>query len=89
MSLDSPDTKCKNVNTIINIEYNPPQRDSFESLKKDAVRNIIRFGKGKKSDVEKFVSENFSTEEEGFVIGRPLFYYKLIHQGIMHFRGFE
>ena len=89
MSLDSPDTKCKNVNTIINVEYNPPQRDSFESLKKDAVRNIIRFGKGKKSDVEKFVAENFSTEEEGFVLGRPLFYYKLIHQGIMHFRGFE
>ena len=58
-------------------------------MKSDAVRNIVKFGKVKKAEAIKYVDENFTAYSDVFVLGKPLSYYSLIHNGIKHFRNIE
>ena len=89
MKMETSCSKCEKKLTVINIEVNPVEHEDVNELKKDAVRNIIKFGKTKKETAEKFVDENLHVGEDAYVMGRPLSYYSLIHKGIMKFRNIE
>ena len=84
--MQNSEAKCERKLTIVNIDLNPPEHDDLATLKHEATKSIMKFGKGKKADVEKFVNENFAEDEEAYVMGKPLSFYSLIHKGILHFR---
>ena len=86
LTLKSQWDKAIFENTILNLEKEAPLNDNIETLKESAAKNIKRYSHFKnKATIREFVDLNFK-EVEAYVMGKPIGYYEVIHDGIMHFK---
>ena len=63
----------------------PVIKESVDFLKASVVKNIRRFSHYRnKAEIVEYVEENWS-EGDWYVLGKPIGYYQITHEGIMYF----
>ena len=60
-------------------------RERVEFLKESVIKNIKRYSHyKKKAEIAEFV-ENHWNDGEGYVLNKPIGYFNITHEGIIHF----
>lgn len=77
--------KSKFEYTVVQRTRDPPPSNKQAKLKEVAVKNIKRYSHyRKKAEIHEFVEQNYD-DGHGFVLGKPIGFYRLIHKGIVFF----
>ena len=78
-------SKSKFEFTVVERSHDHPSITRHAKLKEIAIKNIKRYSHyRKKAEIQEFVEQNFD-DEQGYVLGKPIGFYRLTHRGIIHF----
>ena len=86
--LKSQWSECIFKYTVIDVQKGSLDQGSLDNLKYQICKNIRRYSHFKdKTQIKDFVERHFTLCKE-YVMGKPITYYEVTHNGIMHFTDF-